>query len=38
MMNGWTMWGMGSSWFVICVVIMLGFVALFGYLLFNRGR
>jgi len=38
MMNGWTMWGMGSSWFVICVVILLGVAALFGYLLFNRGR
>jgi hypothetical protein len=37
MMDGWTMWGMGSSWYLICVVVLLGIIAaLVGYLFFNR--
>jgi hypothetical protein len=36
MMNGGTMWGMGSAWFLFCVLALLGAAVLVGYLFFNR--
>ena len=36
MMNGGTMWGMASSWLLVCVLVLLGAAALFTYLFFTR--
>ena len=36
MMNGGTMWGMGSSWLLLSVLVLLGAGALFAYLFFVR--
>jgi hypothetical protein len=36
MMNGGTMWGMGSSWLLLCVLLLLGAAALFASLFFAR--
>jgi hypothetical protein len=35
-MNGGTMWGMESSWLVICIFMLLGVAGLFAYLFFPR--
>jgi hypothetical protein len=35
-MDGGMMWGMGSSWLVLCIVTLLGAAALFAYLFFSR--
>jgi hypothetical protein len=35
-MNGGTMWGLQSSWAVICIFMLLGGAALFAYLFFSR--
>ena len=35
MMNGWTMWGIGSGWFLGCI-LLLGILAVFAYAFFSR--
>jgi hypothetical protein len=35
-MNGGTMWGIASSWLVICIFMLLGAAGLFAYLFFSR--
>lgn len=36
MMNGGTIWGMESSWLVICIFMLFGAAALLAYLFFPR--
>jgi len=38
MMNGGTIWGMGSSWFIACTVIILGVISLIAYFGFIRRK
>jgi len=35
-MNGGTMWGIESSWLVICIILPLGVAAFFAYRFFSR--
>jgi hypothetical protein len=38
LMNGGTIWGMGSMWFLICMFMVLGAAALLAYFLFFSRR
>jgi len=36
LMNGGAMWGMGSTWFLICMFMLLGAAGWLAYFLFSR--